>query len=290
MSNDLVNPFAELLEEPTFVLTSDQDWAPDWALSSMLEIVATHDVPLHLFITNESEVLHSRRPANLTFGIHPNFLAGSTHGASTDEVIDFCLAIVPGADTFRSHSISENSCILLNLASRGFVADSNLVTFLQPALAPLIHNAGLLRFPVFFEDDVFLRWAGPDLSFGSLASLLLTPGLKVLNYHPALVGINAPSVDYYDARRSMLFGPSKTRTQIDPYGGPGAATLLVDLIDTVRGAGFDFLSFPQLVTKARACLSQVFPDGLYRWPLNPAPGQPGRAIASVPNDTSIPCR
>jgi hypothetical protein len=274
MNVDLVNPFAEFLDEPTFVLTSDQDWAPDWALSAMLEIVADHDVPLHLFVTNESEPLRGERPARMTLGIHPNFLADSTQGASPDEVIDFCLAIVPGADTFRSHAISDNNHILLNLARRGFVADSNLATFLQPGLAPVIHSTGLLRFPIFFEDDVFLWWASPDLEPALLRPLLLAPGLKVLNFHPAFVAINAPSVDYFDARRRSLFGPAGAHTQIEPYAGRGVARLLVDLIDTVRGAGFDFISFPELTARARACVDRAYPDGLYRWPCDPATGRP----------------
>jgi hypothetical protein len=266
------NPFAELLEEPTFVLTSDQDWAPDWALHDMLEIAATRDVPLHLFVTNDSAALNGRRPASMTLGIHPNFRSPSTHGTSPEEIIDACLSIVPEANTFRSHAIAEDNYILRELASRGFVADSNLVTFLQPGLAPVIHSTGLLRFPIFIEDDIFMWWASPDLQAATLTSLFLTPGLKVLNFHPALVGINAPSVDYYDARRSMLFGPSSAHTRIEPYAGRGAATLLIDLIEAVSAAGFAFTPFPQLIATAQACLGRAFPDGLYRWPHDAATG------------------
>jgi hypothetical protein len=282
MSAPLDNPFAEFLDGPIFVLTGDQDWAPDWALSAMLEIVAAHDVPLHLFVTNESPALASRRPTNMTTGIHPNFMAGSTHGTSAEAIIDFCLGLVPDANTFRSHAFSENSHILLNLASRGFVADSNLVTFLQPRLVPVIHGAGLLRFPVFLEDDVFLWWASPDLQLTALTSLLFSPGLKVFNFHPSLVGINTPSVDYTDLRRPLLYGSADAQTPIEPYAGRGVATLLVDLIDAIRGAGFDFTPFPQLVSRARACLDRGLPDGLYRWPHAPATG-PSRRGSSPRN-------
>jgi hypothetical protein len=286
MSGGDANPFAELLEEPTFVLTSDQDWAPDWALSALLEIVATREVPLHLFVTNESESLRERRPANMTLGIHPNFLPGSTQGGAVGEIIDFCMGIVPDATTFRSHSIAENNHILLDLAGRGFLADSNLVTFLQPGLTPIVHGTGLLRLPVFFEDDVFLWWATPELQTSALPSLLLSPGLKVLNFHPALVGINAPSVDYFETLRPVLFGSSQAR-RVAPYDGPGAGTLLVEIIDTVRRGGFDFISFPQLVARAQACLRRAFPDGLYRWPHNPARGTPRAASAAGLGDLRV---
>lgn len=268
MTADPLNPFVEFLDKPIFVLTSDHDWAPDWALSAMLEILETHAVPLHLFVTNKSEVLRTKR-SNITLGIHPNFLPGSTQGDSTRAIIDFCRTLVPAANTFRSHSISENNHTLLDLARHGFIADSNLVTFLQPGLTPIIHGTGLLRFPVFFEDDVFLWWATPELQPTTLTSLLFTPGLKILNFHPSLVAINAPSVEYFNARRPMLFAPSKSRRQIDSHEGRGVATLLVELINMVRAGGFDFTPFPQLIAAAQASLGHAFPGGLYRWPHDP---------------------
>jgi hypothetical protein len=272
MSEDFTDPFAELLAGPTFVLTSDQDWAPDWALRELLEIAARHDVPFHLFVTNASGALSERWPMDFTLGIHPNFLPGTTHGASPDEVIDSCLEIVGATNSFRTHRYAEDNHILLNLLSRGFVADSNLVTFLQPALAPIIHSTGLLRLPVFLEDDVFLWWRGPEMQFETVTSLLFSPGLKILNFHPSFVALNAPSVDYFERRRPALFGAPEQRRRLEPYDGCGVRTLLVELIETVQAAGFEFHSFPQLVDRAQACMRRALPDGLYRWPRDPATG------------------
>ncbi len=272
MGGDFTDVFEELLVGPTFVLTSDQDWAPDWALRGLLEIAAKHDVPFHLFVTNQSQALSEGWPMDLTLGIHPNFLPGSTHGTSHDEVIDSCLEIVGDTNSFRSHRYAEDNHILLNLLSRGFVADSNLVTFLQPALAPIIHSTGLLRLPVFLEDDVFLWWRGPEMRFETVTSMLFSPGLKILNFHPSFVALNAPSVDYFEKRRPALFGAPEERRQLEPYDGRGVMTLLVELIETVTAAGFKFLSFPQLVERAQECMRGAFPDGLYRWPNDPAAG------------------
>jgi hypothetical protein len=271
--NESPNPFAEFLREPIFVLTGDQDWAPDWALSEMLGLVAEHDVPFHLFMTNKSNALDDHK-ARVTLGIHPNFLPGSTHGASTDEVIDSCLKIVGDANSFRSHAIAEDTLTLFNLASRGFIADSNLVTFLQPEVAPIIHSTGTFRLPVFLEDDVFLWWTDPELRLESLTPLFFTPGLKVLNFHPSLVGINAPTVAYYNEQRPALFGSPTEQRQLAPYNGRGVATLLVDLIGMVKAAGFDFTPFPQLVDRVCESMRLAFPDGLYRWPKDPARGLP----------------
>ena len=62
-----------------FALTGDQDWTPDWALEATLDLAAAHGVPFHLFVTNHSPLLSH---PSVTLGIHPNFLEGSTHGAT----------------------------------------------------------------------------------------------------------------------------------------------------------------------------------------------------------------
>lgn len=254
--------FESFLAEPVFTLTSDQDWAPDWALASLLEIAEEENIPLHLFATNASRVLGSTE-AEVTLGIHPNFHMGSSHGDTEDEVIETCLELVPDACTFRCHSFYENTTVLRKLLARGLYADSNLLTFLQPQLCPLLHGTGILRFPVAFEDDVFLEWAAPDLDLTQVLDCLMAPGLKVLNFHPALVALNAPSVDYYNRMRSQLYDASGAT--VEPYDGVGARTVLIDVMRAVRAAGIAFRSFPSLVEEARLSIATTLPDGLYRW-------------------------
>jgi hypothetical protein len=272
--------FDTLVHEPVFLLTADQDWAPDWALEALLDVAEAEGVPLHLFVTNASPLLERRRSALLTLGIHPNFQRGSTHGATEDEVIEHCLALVPGATSFRAHGFHENTRILSKLAGAGAVADSNLLAFLQPGLTPIVHAAGLLRFPVFFEDDVFLALAQPALELTRAEPLLLARGLKILNFHPSLVALNACTLAHYDDLRDVIFGAAAAGRP-EPYAGRGAATLLHELIGTVKAAGLRFASFPALVDDAYASLRRSFPDGLYGWPALGAGAWAGRAPFSA---------
>jgi hypothetical protein len=255
--------FDEFLADPVFVLTADQDWAPEWALEAMLELVAADEIPLHLFVTNESPALRDRLPASASLGIHPNFLPGSSHGSTDDEVIANCLELVPGATSFRCHAHHENSRILFKLADYGLRAGSNPLCFLQPGLLPLIQGTGLLRFPVVLEDDIFLHWAQPSLDTTLALRMMLTPGIKVLDFHPSLVALNAPSLDYYTAHRDSLYGCGRRRCA--PYPGRGVATVLAELIHAVKHAGHGFVSFTSLVDRAYDALSAAFPGGLYGW-------------------------
>jgi hypothetical protein len=260
-------PFAGFLGGPAFVLTGDQDWAPDWALEAMCEVVTAQDVPLHLFVTNDAPVLRDV-PARVTFGIHPNFAVGSSHGRTEDEVIAHCLELVPGASTCRVHRFAESSPILGKLLEHGVVAASHPLSFLQPALVPLIQGTGFLRFPVVLEDDQFLELAQPELDLTLALELLLTPGLKILNFHPVHVALNTPSLDYYARRRAALF--SNPCKPCEPYRGRGVATVLRELIAGVKAAGLAFVPFPAVVAEAYAGLARAAPPGgLYDWRPDP---------------------
>src|SRR5579863_7836119 len=77
--------------EPVFVLTGDQDWAPEWAVEVYLQHIKKWQQPAHVFRTSPSEGLDQAvRTGLLEQGWHPNFLPGSSHGSTTDEVVQYC--------------------------------------------------------------------------------------------------------------------------------------------------------------------------------------------------------
>lgn len=255
--------WGDRFRDPVFVFTADQDWAPEWAVKATLRETLSQDVPLHLFVTNPSRAVEEANvDPRLSLGIHPNFLPGSSHGATVDEVIHHCGELVPDALTFRCHSFFEHTPALAALFARGYRADSNLGLFGQACLQPMLHCTGLLRFPVFFEDDVFYNLAGPDLSLKPLEPRLFTPGLKVLNFHPALVGANIPSQREYDASRSRLFAPEAEPLE---YENRGVRDVLRELIARIRTAGAEVISFPLLVAQVDELVQTGRSDALYAW-------------------------
>src|SRR5215813_797703 len=89
-----------LWEQPTFTFTGDQDWAPAWASEQLLAAGARLRVPLHVFRTNPCPVLDEAfAQGRITQGWHPNFLPGSDHGASPEQVIAYCRAHFPASRT-----------------------------------------------------------------------------------------------------------------------------------------------------------------------------------------------
>lgn len=237
----------DLFEEPIFVMTSDQDWAPSWASSMMLDVVAEEKIPLHSFRTNPCEVQDgAARAGAITQGWHPNFLSGSSHGGTTAEVIDYCRAHFPNATTLRSHTFHENTWIWKELASAGIIADSQVATLYQPEIHPILHWTGIVRFPVFFEDDVFFEHESKHLAFSVIERFLFSPGLKIFNFHPTFVACNIPSRDVYESTRKSIFGSKEPAPGVI-WEERGTMNVLLELIQCVRLHQYEFTSFTKLV-------------------------------------------
>jgi hypothetical protein len=235
------------------VLTSDQDWAPEWAIEKLLRVAAAWEAPLHVFRTNPSPCLDSTsQPIDVTHGWHPNFAPGSSHGSTPEAVIRYCEESFGPCESVRSHGFVESSEIWQLLAEHGVKFDSQTVTRFQSGLRPLAHWTGIVRLPVWFEDDVWLRLADATADIGRLFPLLRTPGLKILNVHPVLLATNAPSISWYDEHRPQLYGPGSQ--PIRSRRG-GVADELNRLVRDAHDGGLRFERWDDVATDAAAVIS-----------------------------------
>ena len=140
------------LTEPVFLMTSDQDWAPNWAIESLLS--ATEGIPLHFFRTNPCTILDDAfSSGKITQGWHPNLLPNSSHGSSQEEVINYMKDNFPLCNTVRSHAFNTNTHFDRLLFEAGIRVDSQQATLWQSNLSPILDISGIIRLPVYFEDD-----------------------------------------------------------------------------------------------------------------------------------------
>jgi hypothetical protein len=211
--------------------------------------VKAHNIPLHVFRTSPSTVLDAAAAAGqITQGWHPNFLPGSSHGEHFSQVVEYCRTNFPGARTVRSHCYAEDSFRWQALADAGIVADSQIVTLFQSYIAPLVHWTGILRFPVFFEDDTFFEWLPNDLPIESIETTLFSPGLKIFNFHATFVACNTPSRSHYDATRGNIFNTLSPRPGV-VFRSRGTANVMEEIFERVQHAGYAFVSFEDLVSR-----------------------------------------
>ncbi len=217
----------------------DQDWAPEWAIATYLEKFSKWKQSVHVFRTSPSALL-DRAIGNGTIeqGWHPNFMTGSSQGNTIDEVVEYCQREFPGATTARAHCFAEDSFRIRALAKAGIIADSQNPTGCQGYLLPMIHPAGILRLPVYFEDDVAFD-AAAEFTIDTFRKTLFTPGLKILNFHPTFVGCNTPSLAHYNSVRGEVFDTIEPAEGVR-WEGRGTADMLDELIGEILSAGYRF--------------------------------------------------
>jgi hypothetical protein len=60
----------------------DLDWASEDSIKETLAIVQDYSWPFTVFVTHHSETFwrYKENHPELNFGLHPNFLPGSSHG------------------------------------------------------------------------------------------------------------------------------------------------------------------------------------------------------------------
>jgi hypothetical protein len=136
-------------------------------------------------------------------------------------------------------------------ASRGFLFDSNLCLFLQPHCVPLFHASGMLRFPVYWEDDIHYQ---KKLSFSleELKSHLDIPGLKVINIHPLNFALNIADIDYYNSHK-YLYDCREVSFAWKQFvcKARGTRSLVQDLIDYCRKKGHIFMYMSDIYQKIK---------------------------------------
>ena len=192
-------------DEPVFCFTADIDFASEYVLEAFFNDLPLSEIKLTIFVTHHSEVIKEQhRLRKLDRGIHPNFLSNSSHGNSFNEIINYCISIAPEAQSYRAHRLFEVTDTAHNLfENKGFKYSSNTTAILNDRLKPLLHESGIINFPIFFEDGTHL-YNELDLDIKKYINHFICPGLKVISFHPMNYIINTPEIDYMRKIKSTL--------------------------------------------------------------------------------------
>ncbi len=219
-------------------ITFDIDWAPDFTIDFVAEQLIAHQVRATWFVTHMSPAVERlcRHPELFELGIHPNFLPGSTHGATPGEVLQYCMELVPDATSMRTHALVQSSPLLAQvMAQTSIRMDVSLFLPHIPHLRPVeyhVNGRTLWRIPSFWEDDFEMERVAPYWHLSPL--LALGEGLKVFDFHPIHVYLNSVDMGPYQALKQRLPNLS-TATPVDVaplvHSGIGTQTLFVELLE-----------------------------------------------------------
>lgn len=227
--------------DQSMLLTFDIDWAADFMIDAMAHELIEREVKATWLVTHSSPAIDRLRgrPDLFELGIHPNFLDGSSHGTTVAQVLDTCMSIVPEATTMRSHGLVQSSQILAHLIEfTNIRCDSSLMLPDAANLAPVGFpdaDGPLVRVPYFWEDDVEMLRAAPRWSLEENES---APGLRVFDFHPVHVYLNAP--DFGPYRKLKALGPLPAVAEEVAAGlvhrGAGPRTLFLEIVERLAQA------------------------------------------------------
>jgi len=235
------------IDKPIFCLTSDIDWASEACLKDHFNLIHSLGVKPTFFGTHKSSLLTDwSEQGVIDLGLHPNFLPGSTHGNERNKVIDHLFTLFPKAQSFRSHCFVDDSLICNEIYKRGINYDSNLCLYMQPGIGPLRHSSGLTRYPCFFEDDVHWDWTGGDWLLKNHLDHFMTPGLKILNFHPKFISFNVPNAAEYQKIKQHMPDANETALSQHRYNGPGPRTFMKELIQHIKNMGNSFHTLAEI--------------------------------------------
>lgn len=218
-------------------LSFDVEWAHQAVIDDVRSLLDEHGIIGTFFVTHGGvDVAHHER------GLHPNFRRNgdvyrSISRAATmsdneifEGVLRATLSFAPEARGTRSHSLFFDSALLPIYDRIGIEYDATLRCELEPHLRPFWKQHGIVEIPTYYADyfDMVTQRTG----FHADGLRLDAPGMKVLDFHPNLIYINAPDVPSYDATRPFYHDPE--RLAAARYAGRGTRTLFLELLAEIR--------------------------------------------------------
>lgn len=236
------------MHKPYFCLSSDLDWASEYALADFMDILKQYNIKPTIFATHQSKLLTEYdNNGQVEIGLHPNYLPGSTHGEDIAGVTQHITTLFPKAKAYRSHHFFNCAGVEFEMMKHHVYFDSNINLYLQPNIVPLRRFSGISSFPVFWEDDVHWLNQG-QWSFDHYINHFLTSGLKILNLHPFFVAANIPTQEYYQEIKGQLRHLSADNINQIRYQGQGTRTFLIRMLDVLKAQGHTFYTLGDLCT------------------------------------------
>ncbi len=227
------------------LLTFDVDWASDEIIRECAGILLDQGVKATWLITHDSEAVRelAKHPSLFELGIHPNFLPGSTQGATPEAVLQHMLSIVPAARTVRTHTLMQSTGLLQTMCEDfGIEHDLSLLLPDAPHIVPhefFLPGGKLTRFPTFWEDDV--EMLKPEPTFLLTDPKYHVPGLKIFSFHPVHVALNSCSTEPYERLKATHRVADVAISDLRDYAntdGPGAATFLRVLVAQIASGAY----------------------------------------------------
>lgn len=212
----------ELFYEPVLAFTFDTDLCPQFAVDAVAATLDEYDAPGTFFCDQAYAI-----PDGHQAGIHPH--TGSHCDWDDGKAIDKALTFSPNATGCRFHQLLTKGANNQLLRDKGITYDSSYLALLQPEIRPILHPTRLIQYPVYFME-------GPWFRYGIAPGLdnLLTPGLKIIGFHPVSLWHNLNGATFQSLRDVPFSERYREELITTEYG---ADNLFQDILRMAREHG-----------------------------------------------------
>ena len=220
--------------EQQVLITLDIDWAPDFMINFVKDILIENNVKATWFITHNSNYVKELEKIDFfELGIHPNFLNDSTQGNTIEEILSNLKKIVPSAKSVRTHGLFQSSRMLENFQKHGLENDISLFIPNSNITPHYLKFAKLYRFPYFWEDAVNMT---DDKTWSLPESLFQEDGLKIFNFHPLHIYFNFYDIKQYENFKIKNGYTFSDKSDVDAFinkNDNGVQTFFRDLVSAL---------------------------------------------------------
>ena len=211
---------------PDICLSFDLDWATETMLEHLYGLLEHARLPVTLMCTHDSPMVrHLMTLPGVQVGLHPNFMRGGDQA----EILKTLHAMFEDAVGVRAHGLFYHSGLLSLYRAAGMGFLSTDLRLLHADIVPFVGWGGLVRLPIYWEDDVHCFCMGDSFEIRTLR--LEQTGLKVLNFHPVHLYMNTASLDDYQTNKERVRDPEHEASCRNL--GKGIGTLFAALLATV---------------------------------------------------------
>lgn len=221
-------------------LTVDVEWANPVVLADLVHLLDERGLLGTFFCTHPGVCVPGHEHA-----LHPNFRRNgdtlrrmqtdlgtiASNNCSDLEVYEYVVrttrAFCPEAIGVRGHSLFWDSNLLPIYRQVGLEYDSTYILPLRSGLSPVWMGRDMVEIPIYYSDHFDLREQATGFRLEGLQ--LDRPGIKVFDFHPNMVFINASTNEQYLHSKPYYTEPEKLLDLRHP--GRGVRTLLIELLD-----------------------------------------------------------
>jgi hypothetical protein len=247
-------------DEDTICLTFDVEWASPTVISAVAEDLDKRGLSATFFCTHAGIEVPGHERA-----IHPNFrrdgdtirkirseksveFTENSDDAVFQRIIEETMHFCPEAKGVRTHSLFFELKLLNIMKSAGLEYDSSYLLPFQKQLQPFFTMSNILEIPIYYMDHLDLTNELTNFDHHELR--LDQKGLKVFNFHPTLIFINAVSDNHYQSVKEHYADVDALRARRNKRKGIG--TLFEELLDEI--------SRRRIITKKIGDISDSFRD------------------------------